>query len=77
MNAVRVFIKYAFDRLTLSRLTAHTLHFNAASIRILENAGFKLEGRLRQYARTASGFHDTLVFGLLREDWSAHAVQPR
>lgn len=77
-EAVRAFIPYAFDRLALNRLTAHTLHFNAPSIRVLEASGFKLEGRLRKYTRTASGFHDTLVFGLLKDEWSAwsNAVQP-
>ena len=70
-EAVKAFIPYAFDRLALTRLTAHTLDFNAASIRVLKSAGFNLEGRLRQYNRTATGIHDTLVFGLLRQEWSA------
>jgi hypothetical protein len=29
---------------------------------------FFLEGRLRRYTRTSTGLHDTLVFGLLRND---------
>ncbi len=68
-EAVRAFVPYAFERLALERLTAHTLHFNSASIRVLETAGFKLEGRLRRYTRTSTGFHDTLVFGLLKHEW--------
>jgi RimJ/RimL family protein N-acetyltransferase len=70
-EAVRAFIPYAFQQLELNRLTAHTLHFNSASNRILEASGFKLEGMLRQYTRTTTGFHDTLVFGLLRDEWAA------
>jgi RimJ/RimL family protein N-acetyltransferase len=69
-GAVQAFIPYAFDHLALDRLTAHTLHFNSASIRVIEGAGFKLEGRLRQYTRTSTGIHDTLVYGLLRNEWS-------
>lgn len=70
-EAAHQFISYAFDRLSLARLTAHTLESNAASIRVLEGTGFTLEGRLRQYTRTARGLCDTLVFGLLREEWIA------
>jgi RimJ/RimL family protein N-acetyltransferase len=70
-EAARVFVPYAFDYLSLDRLTAHTLEFNAASIRVLEAVGFNLEGRLRQYTRTATGLYDTLVFGLLRKEWIA------
>jgi ribosomal-protein-alanine N-acetyltransferase len=67
-EAVRAFIPYAFDVLALERLSAHTLHFNQRSIRVLETNGFLLEGRLRRYTRTSTGLHDTLVFGLLRND---------
>ncbi len=72
-EAVRAFIPYAFDTLGLDRITAHTLHFNAASIRVIGGVGFRLEGRLRRYTRTATGVHDTFVFGLLKEEWNALA----
>jgi len=68
-EAAHRFIPYAFDRLALTRLTAHTLDSNAPSIRVLEGAGFRLEGRLRQFTQTSKGLRDTLVFGLLREEW--------
>jgi [ribosomal protein S5]-alanine N-acetyltransferase len=67
--AVRAFVSYAFDHLGLERLTAHTLHFNAPSVKLLTGIGFGMEGRLREYTRNASGAHDTLVFGLLKRDW--------
>lgn len=70
-EAVHHFIPYAFDRLSLTRLTAHALESNAASIRVLERAGFNFEGRLRQHTRTAQGLCDTLAFGLLRQEWIA------
>ena len=66
-EAVRAFVPYSFDVLGLQRLSAHTLHFNERSIRVLERSGFSLEGRLRRFTRTATGLHDTLVFGLLRD----------
>ncbi len=67
-RAVGAFISYAFGGLGLARLTAHTLVFNFRSVRVLEKNGFVREGRLRRRARTATGDHDVLVFGLLRDD---------
>jgi [ribosomal protein S5]-alanine N-acetyltransferase len=68
-QAVHAFIPYAFATLGLERLTAHTLHFNVASARILTGAGFELEDRLVQHTKTATGLHDTLRFSLLKRDW--------
>lgn len=70
-DAVHAFIPYAFGRLALERLTARTLHFNAASIRVLTGAGFRLEGKLPNHTQTPSGRHDTLEFGLLRSVWES------
>ncbi|WP_017301311.1 GNAT family N-acetyltransferase [Nodosilinea nodulosa] len=68
-SALNVFIQHAFDSLEVSRLTAHTLDFNAASARILEKNKFSLEGCLRQHTRTRNGIFDTLIWGLLKSDW--------
>ncbi|MBE9178032.1 GNAT family N-acetyltransferase [Oculatella sp. LEGE 06141] len=65
-DALRVFVRYAFDHLEVTRLTAHTLDFNIASARILEKNGFKLEGCLRQHTKTRSGVFDTFAWGLLK-----------
>jgi len=67
-RAVEAFVPYAFGVLGLARLTAHTLAFNVRSVRVLEKSSFILEGRLRRRTRTATGYHDTLVFGRLRPD---------
>jgi RimJ/RimL family protein N-acetyltransferase len=70
-EAIDAFIPYAFERLGLERLTAHTLHFNAASIALLTRAGFRLEERLARHTRTATGLHDTLRFRMDKSDWRA------
>jgi RimJ/RimL family protein N-acetyltransferase len=70
-SALRVFIRYAFEQLDLSRLTAHTLVFNTASARVLEKNGFQVEGCLRKHTRINGNLFDTLACGLLKEDWSA------
>ena len=67
-DAVRAYIRYAFDDLNLLRLTAHVLEFNVGSTRVLEKNGFKLEGRLRKHFRKGEGLYDAYCFGLLREE---------
>jgi RimJ/RimL family protein N-acetyltransferase len=44
---------------------------NVASIRLLERLGFTLEGRLRQHCTTHLGRRDSLIWGLLDEEWTA------
>lgn len=67
-DAVRAYVRYAFDDLNALRLTAHVLEFNVGSARVLEKNGFKLEGRLRKHFRKEEKLYDAYVFGLLKED---------
>jgi ribosomal-protein-alanine N-acetyltransferase len=67
-DAVKAYVGYAFDELKLLRLTAHVFEFNAASARLLEKNGFKLEGRLRKHFRKDGALLNALYYGLLKED---------
>jgi RimJ/RimL family protein N-acetyltransferase len=51
------------------RVFADTDPDNAASNRLLETLGFTLEGRLRGEWETHIGVRDSLIWGLLREEW--------
>ena len=53
------------------RIFADTDPDNAGSIRLLERLGFKLEGRLRAEWHTHIGVRDTLLYGLLKDEWRA------
>lgn len=58
---VRRFTDYAFDAFGLCRIYANVFEWNRGSCRVLEKAGYALEGRLR-----ASGVKDGVVLdGLL------------
>ena len=69
-------VKWLFDHLfveypVLHRIEANTRNDNAAMIAILHRCGFHHEGLLREAWRSRDGSrHDTLIFGLLRRDWS-------
>ena len=67
-DAVETYVGYVFDELKILRLTAHVFAFNAASARVLEKNGFKLEGRLRKHFCKDDALLDALYFGLLKED---------
>jgi len=59
----------AFEHLGLGRLTSWANTRNGRSQIALERAGFRREGVLRGWHRHASGVHDVVVFGMLREEW--------
>jgi RimJ/RimL family protein N-acetyltransferase len=46
---------------------------NTASNRLLERLGFTLEGRLREHWTTHIGRRDSLIWGLLAEEWRGPA----
>ena len=56
----------AFARFELSRVFALPFRSNAASIRVLEKAGFVLEGRLRQSAVKDGVIQDQLLYARYR-----------
>ncbi len=47
-EVVPSFVNYCFDKFSLTRMFATAYANNPASVRVLEKAGFVLEGRLRK-----------------------------
>lgn len=60
------FTRFAFDTLDLERLYAVPFATNAASRRVLEKAGYQLEGCMRRSAIKDGKMHDQLLFAILR-----------
>lgn len=63
--AVRAICRYGFETLGLRRIHAHVFEPNTASTRVLEKAGFRLEGRHRQAVLKDDELLDELTYGLL------------
>jgi len=59
---------HAFDGIGLNRIEADIDPENVASCRLVERAGFKREGYLRERWRVGGGVQDTALYGLLRSD---------
>ena len=65
--AVGRLCREAFDRLDVVRIFAEPFADNLASRRVLEKAGFTLEGVLRRSVCKDGAFHDSCVYALLRQ----------
>lgn len=59
---------FAFDEGKIRRLTATVTAGNLASRGLLEKAGFRLEGELRESYQLAGRWHNDWLFGLLKKD---------
>lgn len=68
-EAVQLVCGFGFRRMRLHRIDATVIESNSGSTRVLEKAGFRAEGILRDAARLDRGWADEVVYGLLRSEW--------
>jgi ribosomal-protein-alanine N-acetyltransferase len=69
-EAVSRVIDHGFEDLNLRRIFADTDPENAGSISLIQRLGFQYEGRLRGEWKTHIGVRDSLIFGLLQDEWT-------
>lgn len=73
-------VKMLLDQLLITegqrRVFADADPENAASIGLLTSLGFQQEGHLRAEWETHIGVRDSLIFGLLRDEWQARRLLP-
>ena len=75
-EALPALLAFAFGALALHRVEADVDPRNARSIRVLERAGFRREGLLRERYHLAGEVQDALLYGLLRREWEGGAPAP-
>ena len=68
-DAVRTACKYAFDTLSLRRLTGGTGASNIAMRKCFGRIGFQEEGCLRRHLLIRGAYEDHILFGLLKEEF--------
>ncbi len=61
-DVVRKVCDFAFTELSLIRVTATVFYFNTGSSRVLEKAGFSLEGHLRSYYKKDGKIFDGKLY---------------
>lgn len=68
-EATRLLLAHAFDERGMHRITAKAFATNEGSRRVLEKAGFQEEGVLREDAFVDGERVDTVVHGILAEEF--------
>ena len=68
-EAVRALVKLGFREWRLHRISAWCVADNVGSARVLEKAGLRLEGRLCENQYYKDRWWDTLLYGLLVDEW--------
>jgi ribosomal-protein-alanine N-acetyltransferase len=66
-EAVQATTEWAFAHFDLFRIYAHVFEWNPASARVLEKAGYTLEGRLRQAVVKDGQIIDALLYARVRD----------
>ncbi|MEU1195584.1 GNAT family protein [Streptomyces sp. NPDC005813] len=70
-EALRLLLGHLFGACRLRRVDLETWSGNERAIRAFRAAGFVEEGRRRAAVRVGDTWHDEVLFGLLKEEWTA------
>jgi RimJ/RimL family protein N-acetyltransferase len=71
-EAARAMVAFGFDELRLHRVSATGIADNVGSARVLEKAGLRREGVLRENEYFRGRWWDTFVYGVIEDEWRAH-----
>ena len=67
--AARLICAFAFEHAGLHRVQPAVIPRNVRSIRVVEKAGFRREGRALRYLNIAGRWEDHEIFAMTLEDW--------
>lgn len=71
--AVLLACEFGFERAGLHRIQPAIIPRNARSLRVVDKAGFRHEGRALRYLNIAGRWEDHEVFALTEEEWRARS----
>jgi ribosomal-protein-alanine N-acetyltransferase len=74
-EAVRAVLSYGFGTMGLNRIAAYCWDGNVASQRVMEKAGMRYEGTLRQVRYAKGAYHDMRLHARLASEWRAGEAQ--
>ncbi len=77
-EATKLIVDYGFASLNLQRIALTVSAVNAGAVKAYTNAGFTVEGTLRQACYRDGAYHDKIVMSVLRPEWESmpHRVTP-
>lgn len=68
-DALKTLARYMFQTMNLNRVQLDTWSGNERAIRSYEKCGFIVEGRMRSHSFVDGKYYDTVVMGLLKEEF--------
>ena len=68
-EAVKEMCRQAFERYDIVRIYAKAFRYNQGSQKVLEKAGFKLEGILEKSVYKNGKIFDSCVYALINKEW--------
>lgn len=68
-EAIELLLELAFCHLNLNRVHLRVSSQNARALACYERAGFTREGVLRQDSFSGGEYRDTVIMGILRDEW--------
>ena len=70
-EAMELLLEYAFNTINLHRIELFTYEYNIGALKSYNKVGFVEEGRRRQFMYFKGKYHDTILMGILAEEWNA------
>jgi RimJ/RimL family protein N-acetyltransferase len=70
-DAMRALLSFAFNTLNLTRVYLSVFSYNERAVRSYEKCGFRREGTLRRHHYGNGAYHDTVIMGIMREEFEA------
>ncbi len=69
-EALKRIVVFGFEEMNLHRIEAFVDPDNQPSVQIMERLTFTLEGRLREHHKTEEKIHDSLVYSMLKSEFT-------
>ena len=69
-DIIQTLLHFLFNTLNLERVQLDTWSGNTQAVRCYEKCGFSIEGRLRSNEYVNGTYYDTIIMGILRENFS-------
>ena len=70
-DAIVTLLRFAFEEMNLHRVWLHVFEFNERAQACYRKCGFQEEGRLRQHYYGEGRYWDSIVMGILRDEFDA------
>jgi RimJ/RimL family protein N-acetyltransferase len=71
-EAAHAMVDFGFSHFGVHRIWSWCVADNLGSAHVLEKLGMKLEGRLREKEFYKGRWWDTLMYGILADEWETH-----